>query len=291
MENELNPKRAYQKFNLRAGDVFNRLRYTGQTTFIESGGKRRRMIQAQCECGVVKYYDFDIVKRGDVKSCGCYKADLFKVQPNNIIHGLRKHRLYSIWRGIKERCFNPNAKSYKRYGAKGITICDEWANDFLNFYNWSMANGYSDILTIDREKNDKGYFPNNCRYTSYTEQRLNSSQVIWITAWNETKCLSDWAKDNRCAISEKGLRNRFGRDKHKWLISEDAISNSSIPHDVQRINRKNNNILTAFGESKIIPDWVKDSRCTVKEGGIRKRLLKGWPPEKAVSEPLCRIKK
>lgn len=285
MENENKQIRKYQKFNLRAGDVFNRLRYTGSTQFIESGGKRRRMIQAQCECGVVKYYDFDIVKRGDVKSCGCYKADLFKVQPNNITHGLRKHRLYSIWRGIKDRCFNPNHTSYARYGGKGITMCDEWSNDFLSFYNWSMANGYNDLLTIDREKNEEGYYPGNCRYRSYAEQRRNSSQVIWITAWNQTKCLADWASDERCAVSEKGLRNRFGRDKEKWPIPELAITSTQLSHSEQRRRMVTNHSLTAWGETKIKVDWLNDPRCVVKDGGLRKRLKNGWTSEDALSTP------
>lgn len=285
MQNESTQKRPYGFFSLSKGDVINRLTFTGKTFFEFRGGKDRRMIEAKCECGTVKTYVWDLVKRGGVKSCGCYKADLFKVQPNNVTHGLRNHRLYSIYRGIKERCYNEKAKSYQRYGAKGIVMCQEWLDDFLTFYNWSMANGYKADLTIDRKENDKGYSPENCRYISYAGQKRNTSQNVFITAWGETKCLTDWAADDRCKVSVGGLRNRFGRDKAKWPIAEDAISSQSLSHDEQRRRMKTNNILVAWGESKIISDWVKDSRCSVKESAIRKRLKKGWLIEDAIAAP------
>ena len=95
-------------------------------------------------------------------------------------HGMANTRIYSIWSGIKNRCYNKNKREYRLYGAKGITMCEEWKNDFMCFYNWSMANGYSDSLSIDRVDNNKGYTPDNCRWADNMTQTLNRSITKYV---------------------------------------------------------------------------------------------------------------
>ena len=73
-------------------------------------------------------------------------------------HGKHNTRLYTIWGGMKDRCFNENSTAYKYYGERGIVVCDEWINDFEKFYMWAMRHGYKNNLTIDRRNNDKGYY-------------------------------------------------------------------------------------------------------------------------------------
>lgn len=92
-------------------------------------------------------------------------------------HGLRYHRLYKIWDGMKQRCFNKNNCNYFKYGKIGITICNEWKNDFLSFYNWSMNNNYNDDLSIDRIDNNGNYEPNNCRWASKNIQQQNQRKL------------------------------------------------------------------------------------------------------------------
>src|SRR3990167_4898517 len=106
------------------------------------------------------------------KSCGCMKKEFGKINKNALKHGEVKTRLYSIWGNMKNRCSNPNSQAYKYYGGRGITICNEWL-EFIPFRDWSLSNGYTDILEIDRKENDKGYYPENCRWTSETEQSRN----------------------------------------------------------------------------------------------------------------------
>ena len=91
-------------------------------------------------------------------------------------HGLSKTRLYSIYSGMKQRCYNPNNQHYSIYGGKGITICDEWngSNGLQNFFEWSLSHGYNEDLTIDRIDSSKGYSPNNCQWITASE---NSSRV------------------------------------------------------------------------------------------------------------------
>ncbi|THD35699.1 MAG: hypothetical protein E7773_10150 [Sphingomonas sp.] len=84
-----------------------------------------------------------------------------------------KHRTYTILKGMKQRCSDPNHRSYHRYGGRGIQVCDEWRKDFRAFQSWAINNGYADDLTIDRIDNDKGYSPENCQWVSQRAQSHN----------------------------------------------------------------------------------------------------------------------
>lgn len=76
--------------------------------------------------------------------------------------------LYRTWCGMKQRCLNPNNPKYHRYGGRGIKVCDEWL-DICGFYDWSMANGWKEGLTIDRIDNNGDYCPNNCQWVTCSE--------------------------------------------------------------------------------------------------------------------------
>ena len=106
-----------------------------------------------------------------------------------------KERLYRIWIGMKTRCCNPNSNNWKSYGGKGITICDEWINDYDAFCSWSMDHGYNDNLSIDRIDNSKGYCPSNCRWVTELDQRHNQTNNKWITYNGQTKLVSEWARE------------------------------------------------------------------------------------------------
>lgn len=100
-------------------------------------------------------------------------------------------RLYSIWKGMKTRCYNPHFKAFPRYGGRGIIVCDEWKNDFLQFKDWALNNGYRDNLTIDRIDNNKGYSPQNCRWVSYKVQANNTRRNIVIQYNGESVTVAD----------------------------------------------------------------------------------------------------
>lgn len=108
-------------------------------------------------------------------------------------HGLSKSKIYYVWLSMRERCNNKKHKSYKNYGAKGIKVCEDWNNSFMSFYNFSISNGYKEGLTIDRIDSNLGYYPDNCRFITVSEQNRNYSRNHLITYKNETLCLSDMA--------------------------------------------------------------------------------------------------
>ena len=124
-----------------------------------------------CDCGNECNVSSHDLKSGNKKSCGCLQRERAKEASQT--HGLSKERIHKEWRGILHRCKNPSASHYENYGGRGITVCDEWKEDFMAFYEWSMQNGYADNLTLDRKDNDKGYSPDNCRWVTHMENCHN----------------------------------------------------------------------------------------------------------------------
>ena len=120
-------------------------------------------------------------------------------------HGLAKTRIYNIWKRMRQRCNLVTHPAYAHYGGAGITVCEEWNNSktgFINFYNWSMANGYSEELfesgrgkySLDRIDGSKGYSPDNCRWATAVEQAMNRRTNHLITVNNETYSIETWIK-------------------------------------------------------------------------------------------------
>lgn len=74
---------------------------------------------------------------------------------------------------MKERCFNHRSTNYKYYGGRGITVCDEWKDDYVAFRDWALSHGYAPDLSIDRINVDGIYKPSNCRWATNKEQQNN----------------------------------------------------------------------------------------------------------------------
>lgn len=125
----------------------------------------------KCDCGKTKSINGNSLRRGISTSCGCYRLEQSNVACHK--HGLSNTRLHKIWRDMISRCYSVGDYHGEWYREKGIIICDEWKENFQAFYDWSVANGYSDKLTIDRIDNDKGYSPDNCRWITILEQCHN----------------------------------------------------------------------------------------------------------------------
>lgn len=132
-------------------------------------------------------------------------------------HGLIHHRLYRIWGCMKTRCLNKNDEHFPLYGGRGITICDEWKHDFQAFYDWAMANGYQDNLTIDRIDVNGNYEPSNCRWLTRQEQNFNKRNTIFVTLNGETKSLAEWAAETGIYYQTLVYRYKAGKSPAEIL--------------------------------------------------------------------------
>lgn len=135
-----------------------------------------------------------------------------------------RSRIANTFQGMKNRCYNPNNPAYKNYGARGITICDEWNNKeivkgiarnntkgFLAFKEWALNNGYEANLTIDRIDVNKGYSPNNCRWVDSKVQANNKRNNHYITYNGKTQSLADWCRELKLNYHKTRSRlNKYG---------------------------------------------------------------------------------
>jgi hypothetical protein len=120
-------------------------------------------------------------------------------------------KLYWVYYSMIARCHNPNCKGYRRYGARGIKVCEEWRKDNKTFYKWALANGYKEGLTLDRINNDGAYEPANCAWVTNKRNCNHTSRVHFVTYKGKTQSVSDWAEE--LSINYSTLRNRLNRSK------------------------------------------------------------------------------
>ena len=198
------------KFIDLTGQKFGRLTVIERA---ENGKQGHTYWLCKCICGNKTIVRGNHLRKGLIRSCGCLESENRKTMSTT--HGLTKTRLYNIWGHIIQRCTNPNSKNYKRYGGRGITICEKWRNDFVSFYKWAINNGYKDDLTIDRIDNNKGYFPDNCRWTDKITQANNTRSNRFLTFNNKTQTIAQWARELELNA------NRIGdRLNHGWSIEK-----------------------------------------------------------------------
>lgn len=160
----------------------------------------------KCDCGKLVKINGNNLKSGHTKSCGCYKIE------NKKTHELSNTRLYDIFYNIKSRCYNKKNKYYYNYGGRGIKICDEWKNNFLEFYNWAIKNGYNNTLSIDRIDVNGNYEPANCRWVTIKENSNNKRNNHFELYNGEIHTVSEWArilKINRSTLFNRMTRHSF----------------------------------------------------------------------------------
>lgn len=183
------------------GQKFNRLAVIEMAeSHISPKGAKERQWLCKCDCGNFVVVKTAHLRSGHTKSCGCLANETRIKNGMKEKHGLtfgedgKPIRLYRIWTCIKTRCFNRKDKHFPDYGGRGISVCEEWKNNFKAFYKWAITNGYSDNLTIDRIDVNGNYEPTNCRWATPKEQTDNRRNAIFLTFKGETKSLLEWSK-------------------------------------------------------------------------------------------------
>ena len=180
-------------------------------------------------------------------------------------HGMYGTRIYGIWAHIKSRCYNPSVERYKYYGGRGISMCEEWRNSFEAFYEWAMANGYKEGLSIDRIDNNGNYEPSNCRWVTTVDQMNNTTRNQSITYNGETHTIAEWAR-----IANIPYKAFYARLKRGWGM-EKALKAEY---------RANYNKITYKGETRTIAEWARVTG--INYDTLKQRLNRyGWTVEEA----------
>lgn len=190
--NSHNPKQIYCSIScgVHSRDKHLEGQKFGRWTVLERTDKNLKtgctMWLCRCECGTEKAVSELSLVNGKSKSCGCLHKDSLTS------HNMSYSRIYNVWGHIKSRCTNPKHHAWKDYGGRGIALFSEW-QEFENFYNWAINNGYKNNLSIDRIDVNGNYEPNNCHWVTNKEQSRNRRNNKLITYNNETHCMAEWA--------------------------------------------------------------------------------------------------
>lgn len=190
----------------------------GKLTAIEISGKSKNgaiLWLCKCDCGNIRNVISTNLRSGSTVSCGCLGKE--NARKASTKHGLSNTKIYSKHRSMNARCYNEKTRQYKWYGGRSIQVCDEWRGKegFINFVNWSMENGYSDELQIDRIDVNGNYEPSNCRWVDKKIQANNTTANLNITIDGETKTMKQWSEEK--GVNYGTLQSRV---KSGWKIED-----------------------------------------------------------------------
>jgi len=193
------------------GKTFGRLLVLNR---VQSDKNGCSMFNCLCVCGKQKTIKgTSLTKIDGTESCGCLITErIIRQNKLNSKHGLSGHPLFYILNSMNDRCYNQNSNNYKRYGAKGVLVCDEWRKDFSSFYNWCMENGWIKGLQIDRYPNKSGnYEPSNCRVVTGKVNCNNRNDNVYATIDGVTHTPSEWS--DITGVNKNSIRARISKYK------------------------------------------------------------------------------
>ena len=199
-------------FNDLTGLRFGRLTVTELSE--RTGKNGERYWKCECDCGSTKDVSASALLSGYSKSCGCLKKELLQNSRS------KNKRLYQVWQDMKQRCYNPKNKYYRRYGGRGISVCEEWLKEYEPFYQWAISNGYEKGLQLDRTDNDGNYCPENCRWATPKQNSNNRSCIVFITYAGETHTRTEWAEITGIPLGTIKKRYKNGKTPEEILCAD-----------------------------------------------------------------------
>lgn len=182
-----------------------------------------------CDCGNKRIIKTGNLTSGNSKSCGCFNLNVLIERSTK--HNMSYSRINRIYRDMVQRCNNPKNSRYTYYGGRGITISEEWMNKengFINFYEWSMNNNYSDELSIDRIEVNGNYEPNNCRWATIKEQQNNKRTNHYININNETMTIKELSEKFDIKYQTLVSRVNAGWTEEKLLSKDQRRKENKI---------------------------------------------------------------
>jgi hypothetical protein len=192
----------------------------------------------KCDCGNLHRATGASLRFGKVRSCGCLRNE--KASNTMTTHGLCKSKLYRVWDAMYQRCKNPNYKFFKNYGGRGISICEEWL-DAEAFCTWASANGYNELVQIDRIDNNQGYFPGNCRFVSRSinsinrrKRQDNNSGYVGVSILKNGKFVSQVTCKGSIKKGKIHL-GTFGSAEKAVQARNAYIKKNNLPHKIQNV--------------------------------------------------------
>jgi hypothetical protein len=206
----------------------------------------------ECSCGKTKWVEASKLITGKSMSCGCKR---------NVAHGGTYDDAYSCWESMKQRCLNPNNKSYHNYGGRGITIYLPW----LKYENFKKDMGLRpEGTTLDRINNDLGYFPANCRWATPQEQSLNKRTNHRLSFNGDSLTIKEWSDKLGIPVTTIAKRIISGFTIEE-VLSQTRLSNREEDYA--------NKPIMYLGKTKTLKEWV--DILGLKYNTIKSRLLRG----------------
>lgn len=189
--------------------------------YLYTNKRRKAVWLCKCDCGNYTEQPSERLVTGNTRSCGCLHIEATKknirkaIEHNTINKTVEERDIYKKFQQMKKRCYSPKCKAYNNYGGRGIDICSEWLNDYRTFIEWSLNNGYQKGLSIDRIDNNKGYYPENCRWVNNLTQQNNKRNNRYLEFEGEKYTIAEWSRIKNIpapTISDR-LRRKYTIDK------------------------------------------------------------------------------
>ena len=174
----------------------------------KSGTLKGYLCECDCHNKTHKIVEKYALLYGHSKSCGCIRRTT---------HGMSHTKFYQQYHGMIKRCELKTHKEYKDYGGRGISVCDEWRNDFQTFYDWAMNHGYKDGLTIDRIDVNGNYSTQNCRWIPLSKQMSNKRNNITLEFEGRKMTLKEWSKQKDINVPYGTILRRY---HNKWDVKD-----------------------------------------------------------------------